>query len=104
MPYRIEITPTALEALKAIAHRRTRGAIVRRVEALTEEPEKHGKPLRGWLAGFLSTRAAGQRYRIVYRVDDKSDRVLVCMVGIRKGGSRRDVYELAEHLVRRGLI
>jgi len=104
MPYRIEITPTALEALQTITDRRTRSAIVRRIEALAEEPEKHGKALRGWLAGFSSTRAAGQRYRIVYRVDNKHDRVLVYMIGIRKEGSHRDVYELAEHLVRRGLI
>ena len=104
MSYWIEITPTALKALKAVADRRTRDAIVRHIDALVEEPEKRGKPLRGWLAGFMSTRAAGQRYRIVYKVDDKRRQVLVYMVGIRKEGSRRDVYELAEHLVRRGLI
>ena len=104
MAYQIEITPTALEALEAIADRRTRSAIVRRIDTLAEEPEKQGKPLRGWLAGFLSTRAAGQRYRVVYRVEDDEKRVLVYMVGIRKEGSRRDVYALAEHLVQRGLI
>src|SRR3990172_2859801 len=104
MAYQIEITPTAFEALEAIADRRTRSAIVRRIDTLAEEPEKMGKPLRGWLAGFLSTRAAGQRYRVVYRVDDEGKRVLVYMVGIRKEGSRRDVYALAEQLVRRGVI
>jgi mRNA interferase RelE/StbE len=102
--YRIEITPTALEALKAIADRRTRSAIVRRIDALAGEPEKLGKPLRGWLAGFLSARAAGQRYRVVYRVYDVEKRVLVYMVGIRREGNRRDVYALAAHLVQRGLI
>jgi mRNA interferase RelE/StbE len=102
--YRIEITPTALEALKAIADRRTRSAIVRRIDALAGEPKKLGKPLRGWLAGFLSARAAGQRYRVVYRVYDVEKRVLVYMVGIRREGNRRDVYALAAHLVQRGLI
>jgi mRNA interferase RelE/StbE len=104
MSYRIEITPAAMEALKAIADRRTRRAIMRRIDALAEEPEKQGKALRGWLTGFMSIRTAGQRYRVVYRVENKGKLVLVYVVGIRKEGSRRDVYELAEHLVRRGLI
>ncbi|MBI4296158.1 MAG: type II toxin-antitoxin system RelE/ParE family toxin [Chloroflexi bacterium] len=100
----IEITPTALEALEAITDRRTRSAIIRRIDALAEEPEKQGRPLRGRLAGFLSIRAAGQRYRVVYRVDNERKRVLVYMVGMRREGSRRDVYALAERLVQRGLI
>jgi mRNA interferase RelE/StbE len=104
MAYQIEITPTALEALEAITDRRTHSAIVRRIDSLTEEPEKLGKRLRGRLAGFMSTRAAGQRYRVVYKVDENKERVLVYMVGIRKEGSRRDVYALAERLVHRGLI
>ena len=104
MTYRIEITPTALEALKAIADRRTRSAIVRRIDTLAEEPETQGKSLRGLLTGFLSARAAGQRYRVVYTVDNTRKLVLVYMVGIRREDSRRDVYALAERLVQRGLI
>jgi mRNA interferase RelE/StbE len=104
MPYEIRITPTALEALKAVTDRRTRSAIVRRIDALTEEPEKLGKPLRGWLNGFLSTRAAGQRFRVVYRVEKDTKCVLIYLIGLRKEGSRKDVYALAEHLVQRGLI
>ena len=104
MAYQIEITPTALEALKAIADRRTRSAIIRRIDTLAEEPEKQGKTLRGWLVGFQSVRAAGQRYLVVYRVEDAEQRVLVYMVCIRREGSRRDIYALAEHLVQRGLI
>jgi len=104
MAYQIKITPSALEALEAITDRRTRNVIIRRIDALREEPDKLGKPLKGLLAGFRSMRAAGQRYRIVYRVDDEKEQVVVYMVGIRKEGSHYDVYELAEHLVRRGLI
>ena len=40
MPYRIEITPTALGALEAITDRRTRGAVVRRIDALAENLTK----------------------------------------------------------------
>ena len=104
MGFQIEITPTALEALDAVTDRRTRSAIVRRIDALIEEPEKLGKPLRGLLTGFLSARAARQRYRVLYRVENDRKRVLVYMVGIRREGSRKDVYALAEHLVQRGLI
>ena len=52
----------------------------------------------------MSLRAAGQRYRVVYGVDEREQRVVVYTVGIRKEGSRRDVYALAQRLVRRGLI
>ncbi len=104
MPYHIEITPTTLESLETIADRRTRGAIVRSIDNLAEEPEKQGKSLRGWLAGFLSVRAAGQRYRIVYRVENGKRRVLVYLVGIRREGSRKDIYALAERLIQRGLV
>jgi mRNA interferase RelE/StbE len=103
MGYQIEITPTALKALEAIADRRTRGAIVRRIDNLAEEPDKQGKPLRGQLA-VLSARAAGQRYRVVYRVEDAKKRVPVYLVSIRREGRRRDVYVLAERLVQRGLV
>ena len=104
MAYQIEITLSALETLGAITDRRSRAAIVRRIDALAEEPLKKGKALRGELAGFLSTRAAGQRYRVVYQVDRGQQRVVVYFVGIRKEGSRQDVYVLAQRLVRRGLI
>jgi mRNA interferase RelE/StbE len=104
MSFQIEITPSAFEALDAVMDRRTRSAIVRRIDALMGEPEKLGKPLRGWLSGFMSIRAAGQRYRVVYRVENDRKLVLIYMVGIRKEGSRKDVYALAERLVQRGLI
>ena len=104
MAFQIEITPTALEALKTITDRRTRSEIVRRIDALAKEPDKQGKPLQGWLSGFISTRAAGQRYRIIYKVEGRKKQVLVYFVGIRKEGSRRDVYALAERLVQRGLV
>jgi mRNA interferase RelE/StbE len=77
---------------------------VLRVDVLVEEPDKQGKPLRGGLMGFLSVRAAGQRYRVVYGVDRAEQQVMVYLVGIRREGSRQDVYTLAQRLVRRGLI
>lgn len=104
MAYRIQITPTTLKALEAISDRRERAAIVRRIDALAEEPGLQGKALRGELAGLLSVRAAGQRYRVVYQTDEEQLRVLVYLVGVRKEGSHHDVYALAQRLIRRGLI
>lgn len=104
MTYQIEITRTALEALEAITDRRTRAATVRRIDALAEEPAKQGNALRGELTGFFGVRAAGQRYRVLYRIDKGQQRVMVYLVGIRREGSRGDVYALAQRLVRRGLL
>jgi mRNA interferase RelE/StbE len=59
MAYQIEITLIALKALEAITDRRTRSAIMRRIDTLAEEPEKQGKPLRGWLAGCCRTEVSG---------------------------------------------
>ena len=104
MTYRIEITPTALGALDAITDSRIRRAVVARIDALSNEPDKQGKALHRELRGFLSVRAAAQRYRVLYGVDKEEQMVVVYLVGIRKEGSRRDVYKLARRLVQRGFV
>jgi mRNA interferase RelE/StbE len=104
MPHRIEITATALEALQRITDGRTRAAIGRRIDGLADEPRSQGKALRGKLAGLWSVRAAGQRYRIIYRMTGKNEVVVVLLVGIRRNGSRQDIYVLAQRLIERGLI
>jgi mRNA interferase RelE/StbE len=49
-------------------------------------------------------RTAGQRYRILYRVEAKTVIVLVVAVGIRKDGDKKDIYALAQKMIRLGLI
>jgi len=49
-------------------------------------------------------RAVGQRYRIIYRVEDERVTVLVVALGIRKQGDKKDVYELAKKLLRSDLL
>jgi len=100
MTYKIIIAPTALKMLKGIADRRVRDLIVRRIDDLIEEPEKQGKPLTAELSGYRSLRAAGQRYRIVYRVVNDKIMVYIVAVGIRKEGSGKDIYNLAKKLIR----
>jgi mRNA interferase RelE/StbE len=90
--------------LERVADRRVREQIVERAGTLSDEPEKQGKALLGELAGLRSLRASGQRYRIIYKVERGRVLVLIVAVGIRKQGSRRDVYELAQRLFRARLV
>ena len=100
MTYKIIIAPTALKMLKGMSDRRVRDLIIKRIDDLTEEPEKQGKPLVAELSGYRSLRAAGQRYRIVYRVAHDKIMVYIIAVGIRKEGSSMDIYNLAKKLIR----
>jgi mRNA interferase RelE/StbE len=109
--YRVEFTEEADNDLEDISDTRTRSTIIKRAYGLQEEPEKQGKPLTNDLKGLYSVRAAGQRYRVIYRIKvtelkptvetprDKVavvDRVVtVVVIGIRKEGSKSDVYEVA---------
>jgi mRNA interferase RelE/StbE len=90
--------------LQDVSDSRLQELIVKRVKQLESEPEKQGKPLLGELAGLRSVRAVGQRYRILYRVERNRVVVLVVAMGIRKEGSRRDIYSLAKKLLRAKLI
>ena len=93
-----------MEQFDAITDRRTRDAIRRVIDRLGHEPDKQGKSLVGGLAGYRSIRAAGQRYRVVYRVEASEVTVYVVAMGIRKEGSKIDVYTLALKLFRLGLL
>ena len=104
MTYRLVITPTGLRTLEAITDRRIREQIRDRIDGLAHEPEQQGKPLKGELSGFRSLRAAGQRYRVIYRVERARVIVLIVAVGLRKEGDRHDIYRLAQKLIRLRLI
>jgi mRNA interferase RelE/StbE len=104
MTYKIIIAPTALKMLKGITDRRVRDIIVKRIDDLAEEPEKQGKPLVAELSGYRSIRAAGQRYRIVYRIANDKITVYIVAAGIRKEGSSSDIYNLAKKLIKLRLI
>jgi mRNA interferase RelE/StbE len=95
---------TALKLAEAIPDQRVRRLISRRADQLAKSPEQQGKPLIGELAGFLSVRTAGQRYRIVYQVERREVAVVIVAVGRRKSGDKGDIYELAKKLLRQGLL
>jgi mRNA-degrading endonuclease RelE of RelBE toxin-antitoxin system len=60
-----------------------------RLETLATNPE-HGKPLQADLKKYRSVRIG--RYRVIHRYDHGNDIVWVVAVGIRKEGSREDIY------------
>jgi mRNA interferase RelE/StbE len=102
--YRIVIQPTAFKLLKEISDRRIRQKISDRIDKLKESPEVQGKPLLGELDGYYSVRAVGQRYRIIYAIEQAQVTVMIVALGIRKDGSKQDVYALAKKLLRLGLL
>lgn len=79
-PYRVTLTPKALEMLEAVTGYRAREALLERVEALAADPELQGKALLGELRGHRIVRAVGQRYCIVYQV--VRDEVVVLVIGL----------------------
>ena len=102
--YRIVIQPTAFKLLQAISDRRIRQKISARIDKLAESPEIQGKPLLGELDGYYSVRAVGQRYRIIYTIEQTQITVVVVALGIRKDGGKQDAYNLAKKLLRLGLL
>jgi mRNA interferase RelE/StbE len=100
----VKWTETAVKLAEGIKDRRERAALYKRVGELGRTLEQQGKPLIGELAGFRSIRAVGQRYRIIYRVQQKEVVVVIMAVGRRKGGDKADIYALAKKLLRQGLF
>ena len=102
--WRIGVTKEARKQLEEIGDSRIRKSISKRIDKLEYEPEKQGKPLTDELTWFRSVRAVGQRYRIIYEIEDERVLVLVVMVGIRKQGDKKDVYTQAIRLAQLGLL
>lgn len=102
MVYTVRWAEQAERMLAAISDRRVRRLIYDRAARLADDPEKQGKPLTNELSGYRSLRAAGQRYRIIYRIEKDTVLVLIVAVGLRAEGSRKDIYARAEKLLRQG--
>jgi mRNA interferase RelE/StbE len=101
--YKIKLTIIAAENIKKLDSR-TQTQIINKIELLKEEPLLLGKPLRGPLKEFRAIRAAGQRYRIIYKVLEKEIIVIIIAVGIRKDGDKKDIYELMKKYIKTGLL
>ena len=104
MTWKVVITPAALEMIKGITDRRVRGQVSEAIGGLAEDPELKGKPLLGELAGFRSLRAAGQKYRVIYKIESEKVVVVILAVGRRREGDRKDIYSLARKLFEQKLL
>jgi mRNA interferase RelE/StbE len=65
---------------------------------------RYQKPLRNELSGLRCVRAIGQRYRIIYKVENEQVIVIVVAVGILRERDRSDIYRIAARLIRSGLM
>lgn len=100
----VRIMPIAEQQLKLISDQRIQKVLRGRLRRLEYEPEKQGKPLAEELEGLRSIRAVGQRYRIIYKIEEERVLVLVVMVGIHKEGDKHAAYAQAIKLARLGLL
>jgi mRNA interferase RelE/StbE len=102
--WRVELTAAAESLLNRIKDRRVQAQLIKRMEQLTDDPEQQGKPLSGDLFGYYSVRAVGQRYRIIYQLNQQTVIIHVIALGIRKQGDKNDIYTLAQRLFRQRLL
>lgn len=83
--YKLLIKPSAGKDLEAVGGKGDRLRIVRRIQALSEDPRPPGSEK---LAGYDDRyRVRLGNYRVVYLIDDKRREITVYRIG-----HRRDVY------------
>lgn len=97
--YSLELAPSAFASLDSIGSRKVRGEIAKVIDTLAEKPAVRGKRLEAPLEGLYSARAANERYRVLYEIDEAAEHVTVLFVGRRQPGSDRDVYRIAARLL-----
>ncbi len=102
--WEVRLTLKAEMQVAAIKDRRVQEKLRSSLRRLEYEPELQGKLLADELVGYRSVRAVGQRYRIIYKVEDQRVLVLIVALGMRKEGDKKDIYELAKKLKRLGLL
>lgn len=101
--YHVQISPFARKVLSKFDKGAQR-LLADAIDSLAIEPKKKGKPLHDELASYWSIRTKGQRYRVLYHIEDEIVTVTIMMMGIRREGDKKDVYALAKKLVKAGLL
>jgi mRNA-degrading endonuclease RelE of RelBE toxin-antitoxin system len=85
--FELVLTPPAVRAVRSGLPEAVAAAVIEFLTgALTENPHRVGKPLRGELAGIHSARRG--TYRVLYRINDVQREVVVLRID-----HRRDVYQ-----------
>ena len=85
MGYEIDLTPEARRHLNRLPDKIRDAAIALMLGAMSENPQRVGKPLVGELTGLRSARRGD--FRIIYDIDDDTNTVIVLRVQ-----HRGDVY------------
>ncbi len=98
MTFEIEWTKTAEKMLEDIRDARIQKQIIDKVEYVAKAPMVLGKRLTGNLEGYYSIHAG--RYRVLYQIDADRIIVVIVAVGIRKEGSKRDIYRRAVRVLK----
>jgi mRNA-degrading endonuclease RelE of RelBE toxin-antitoxin system len=97
--FKVIIAPRLLEQMEEFGIVEQAKSAIRDAMA---DPEKAGKQLTGSLYPYRRLRVG--RYRIIYRIVSDADppeaRFLYC--GLRKQGSRKDIYERLSRALQRG--
>lgn len=111
--YQVEWTNGGETTLKAVKSKAVQKKMLDKADGLKVSPLQSGKRLEDDLSGFRSIPAAG-RYRLIYRVDSTpftdpnpphtafEGRASICAAGIRKKGSKSDIYRIASAMRSRG--
>ena len=88
--YHVIVTDEASELLESITARDRRIAtqLADLMEDLAILPQQKGSPLRGELAGLMSRHCLGNRFRIIYSVNEAAHSVTIVSLGIRKEGDK----------------
>jgi len=97
--YQVILTTQARQLFAQIKDTREQQLLLSRIEKLKQDPDKQGKALSADLIGYRSIRAVGQRYRIIYRIEQEMVLVIVVGIGRRTEGSKKDVYEITKRLL-----
>ena len=103
--YRVLLTDEAKDMLRRLGKKygkKTYQVLRDLIRGLAVEPEKKGIELRAPLSGFYSLHYS--RFRIIYMIEDDVAKVLVVGAGFHESGSRKDVYQVIERLVKSGVI
>ena len=90
--YRAEYTPQALQDLRGISSETDRDVVTRRIKALEADPY-HSRELGYDLEGYRRAKAAGRRYRILFRIDEPGAAIQIVLIGLRKPDEEQDAYE-----------
>lgn len=80
-PYQIEWTASAKRALRRIPEKAAVAAVDLVHGNLAANPQRVGRPLRFDLEGFYSARRGD--YRVVYKIDDGAEVVVITAIGHR---------------------